>query len=365
MIKILQVLDCLATGGIQSFIMNVYERIDKSQYQFDFLVTRRFYGNLEKRAEELGAHIYVVPPRRKGIIKNKRALKEFFSAHNDYAVVHEHESSLSYLAPLKAAKAAGIPKRIIHAHSSNQSGIIHHFAHYINRKKLFKIVTDVFVCSDLAAQWFLGKNDDSFTFIPNGIKIDDFLFSNESRQAKLKELDIGADYKTIGLVGRLAEPKNHKYLIDVFDCLCSIDKKQKYKLLLIGGGGLKQELEQYAATKKCFENILFLGDRSDAAQLFSAMDLMIMPSINEGLPVTLVEAQAAGLPCLVSENVTKMVKVTDLLCYLPLSDGEQKWAIKARELLRCTDREKYQTTMKESVFNIENVIKKIENEYKN
>lgn len=362
MIKILQVLDCLGTGGIQSFIMNIYRNIDKRQYKFDFLVTRRLENSLEKEAEELGANIYVVPPRSQGIRKNKQALKRFFSEHSDYDVIHEHESSLSYVEPLIIGKQFGIQKRIFHSHNTNQKGLVHKVAHIFNQIRLRNIVTDVFACSELAAKWALGNPNRNYpyVFIPNGIDVNRFEFNSAYCTELKKEFGIEEDYSVLGLIGRLTRQKNHRFLIDVFDSLC---ENGKYKLLLIGDGELRTELENYAKTKKCCANIIFVGDRNDAYKFYSVLDCMIMPSINEGLPVTLVEAQASGLPCFVSDKVTKMVKITDLLHYLPLNNNPIEWAEHIKSFSKEQCRKSYLNDVLKSDFNICNTVRIIENEY--
>ena len=217
MIRVLQIVDNMNSGGIQSFIMNAYRHIDSNKIQFDFLLCKKdpFYG---KEIEELGGKLFYIPARNKGLLANRKALQAFFDDHKDYQIVHMHESSLSYLEPLMAAKKAGIQKRIIHSHSTRVMGSkVHILLHYINQKRINKIATDYLACGESAADWMYGNSSirDRVRIIYNGIDVSKFEFNETLRNEIRRELCVEQQY-VLGHAGRFEPVKNHSFLLDIF-----------------------------------------------------------------------------------------------------------------------------------------------------
>lgn len=355
--RILHSLDNLEIGGIQSFIMNIYRQIDRNSYQFDFLIHHSCETGFEDEIKKLGGKIYVLPSRHEGLLKNKRALKIFFAKHKEYDVVHMHESSLSYIEPLIAAKKAGIRKRIIHSHSTTQKGNpLHMILHKFNQKRIYSIATDVFACSDKAAKWLIGKKNyelNRYQFIPNGIDPEKYYFSEKYRREIRNEFNVMPDTSVYGLIGRLTWQKNHKFLLDIFYMIRKLEPNTC--LFIVGDGNIKEQLVKKANSLGIFKNIVFTGARKDVEKFYSAFDAFIMPSVNEGLPVTLVEAQAASLPCIVSDNITKDVDISDFIKYVSLKKSSETWAKECIKFRSEHTRKVEKDLFDDSPFNVKNV----------
>jgi len=242
MIRVLHILNRMDRGGAETFIMNVYRKIDRNKVQFDFLLhtTDDCAYNCEIKA--LGGKIFSVPPRNKGILKNKRALDKFFSEHKEYKVVHQHVSSLSYVEPLRVAERHDVPIRIIHSHSTRESGIlIHKYLHNWNKNFLKYFATHYFACSDLAARWICGDdmyNKGEILIIKNGIDTISFKFNKRYRKEIREEFGIN-DKFVLGHVGRFTYAKNHDFIIDVFK---EVHDFNKDAILLLVGDGEKRTL---------------------------------------------------------------------------------------------------------------------------
>lgn len=323
--RVLQIVDSMGTGGIQAFIMNVYRAIDRNQVQFDFLLQRKFNNDYEREIEELGGKIYVIPSRRAGIKKSRKAIEHFFYEHREYQAVHMHISSLSYITPLTIAKQHGVPIRIVHSHSTKAPGNkIHILLHRINQRVIDRVATDFFACSELAADWFYGNGAlrDKAVIIPNGIICSHYRYNPDIREKYRNELHWNG--KTVlGHVGRFSTPKNHSYLIDVFH---EYSKENCNAVLaLAGDGNLRGEAEKKVQQLGLQDSVYFLGNRSDVPQLLQAMDLFLLPSLYEGFPVSLVEAQAAGLSCLTSETVTRSTDLTGRVTFHSIAQPASEW----------------------------------------
>lgn len=354
--RVIHVMDSLGFGGIQSFVMNVYRHIDRSQIQFDFLIHHHLEENFEDEVKRMGGKVYCLPSRRDGFFQNKIALKKFFDEHQEYDAVHMHESSLSYIEPLLAAKRAGVRKRIIHSHSTTQKGNpLHRLFHKMNQKRIYSIVTDVYACSDKAAEWLCGRENfllGKYKFIPNSINPTAFYYNEEFRNEIRGKFCLEDEEIVVGLIGRLTWQKNHKFLLEVFAQLKKMNEIP-LKLMIVGGGDLMDELKHMTNELGIQNETIFTGLRTDAKKFYSAMDILIMPSVNEGFPVTLVEAQAASLPCLVSQNVTQMAKISDFVLYESLDSSTDKWAKLAMDLFKSHDRKCEKQLFNNSLFNIE------------
>lgn len=334
MIRVLHILDSMGMGGIQSFVLNLYRAIDRNEIQFDFLLHREFHNENEDEIRKLGGRIYFVPTRREGVAKNKAALKEFFAAHREYCAVHVHVSSLTYIEPLKAAMHAGIPVRIVHSHSSQapKNHKLHRILHEINKHRIQKYATCFCACSDKAAEWFYGgtKLLEKSILVPNGIQCSAYQFDSDVRTRYRKQFGLD-DQLVIGHVGRFHYPKNHEFLIEIFRAYTKL--QDNAVLMLVGDGENRASIMQMVEAYGLSDKVLFPGNRNDVKNLLQMFDIFLLPSRYEGFPVTLVEAQAASLPVVVSDSVTRTVDMTGRVCFCSLNDAPGIWANRINDLI--------------------------------
>lgn len=327
--RVLQIVDHMGLGGIQAFIMNVYRNIDRTQVQFDFLLHKNEGNAFAEEIEALGGKIFFVPARNKGILKNRRALDAFFKNHPEYKVVHQHESSLSYIEPLIAARNNGVKIRAIHSHSTRMgNNIIHKLLHNVNALNIDKIATHYLACGNLAGKWFYGhsKVKENFKVVINGIKLSNFEYDETARIAARNLWGIENDVTVYCHAGRFDWVKNHDFLIDIFNAIVKIDDKSK--LILVGDGVLREEVEKKVIKLNLLGKVLFLGFRNDINQIMQASDAVILPSIYEGFPVTAIEAQAAGLPFFMSDTVSKEALIKSNSMAISLNETADEWAAK-------------------------------------
>ena len=324
-IRILQITGGMNMGGIENFIMNIYRNIDRERVQFDFLIHQEEKQIFEDEIEKLGGKIYRIPSIRKsGYFKYKKNLKEFFQNYS-YKIVHSHYNELSGII-LKIAKDYGVKVRISHSHIAypKYSNILTRlFGDYL--RNLLKNSSSLkFACSNLAGEWLYEKNG-NYEVINNGIEANKYKLNEKIKIEKREELKIEKDEIAIGHIGRLTEQKNHKFLIEIFSKLH--EKNSKYKLFIIGNGELEEKIREHIKALNLEKNIIMLGVRKDVNKILQAMDLFVFPSLYEGLPVTLVEAQGAGLKCFISDTVTKEI---DLECglteFISLDKTSEEWA---------------------------------------
>lgn len=320
-IRILHVVTYMGRGGLESMIMNYYRRIDRSKVQFDFLVHRDFRADYDDEIEALGGRIFRIPrlvPWSKNYL---HALEAFFHSHPAYKIVHVHQDCLSSVI-LKVAKKCGVPVRIAHSHNSNQDKNLKYLIKLFYKKQIPTYATQLFACSKEAGNWMFGGA--SYRVLNNAIDATQYRFDAERREQMRWALGIDEHTFVAGHVGRFHPQKNHAFLLDVFAKV----KKQSADsvLLLVGDGDLRAKMEQKAASLGISDSIIFTGIRSDVPDLMQAMDCFVFPSHYEGLALVAVEAQAAGLPCIVSDGVPKECVKTNLVRHLPLSSGTVHWA---------------------------------------
>lgn len=360
-IRVAQVMGKWLGGGVEAVVMNYYRHIDRNKIQFDFICDEDSTNIPYDEIERLGGKVILIPPYQK-IIKYHKELKKILKNGN-YKIVHSHINTLSVFS-LFAAKCAGVPVRIAHSHSTtNKKEFKKNLMKQILRpfSKLF--ATDYMCCSELAGRWLFGDKEydkGNVYLLNNAIDLDKFKYDENIRKEKRKELNISDDTLVIGHVGRFVEQKNHRFLIDVFN---EVHKQQPDSLLLlVGQGPLMDEMKEKVKNLKLENSVKFLGQRDDTNEIYQAMDVFVLPSLYEGLPVVGIEAQATGILCLFSDKMTKETKVLESTKFLSLNQGVGEWAIK---ILNSFNQFKRKSVKKEfsNNFNIQSETIKIASKY--
>lgn len=320
-IRILQVVSILNAGGMENYIMNLYRCIDRSRIQFDFIVHHIARGLYEEEIESLGGEIYHFSVLDdKNLTKYIRELNTFFKKHQEYKIVHGHLSSLAVLY-LGAAKKNGIKWRIAHSHGA---GFLHTpkgYAKYLLFRTTKWNANVRLACSTEAGRYLYGR--DTFDFVPNGIDSARFSFNSKTREEIRRRLGIEKNF-VIGHIGRFNLQKNHKFLLEIFKGV--VEKRPEARLLLLGDGELYQKIREIARELDLQNVIVFAGVHKDVENYYQAMDVFALPSLFEGLPVTGIEAQYAGLPCYFSNKITREVTISPYVKYIKIDDtGLDEW----------------------------------------
>lgn len=324
--RILQITGSLERGGTQTFIMNVYRVLRKRGVIFDFLLFSDSKEGFYSEAQSLGSKIFVLPSRKGNICRYLSGLKTFFKEHSsEYNYVHFSGCTLTTIAPLYYAKKYHIPHRIVHAHSASWEGIHNYILHSINRKLISFVATDFLACSIKAKDFFYPtKLWDKCIILKNGINLCQFSFNNDIRNKVREKLGISDDVLVIGHVGRFATVKNHAFIIEVFNQIQQIN--DNVLLLLLGNGELLDSVKNKVKELDLERKVLFLGERDDVYRILQAFDLVLFPSLYEGLPFSLIEAQASGLKIFSSDRVSHEVDVTGNVFFLSLNKSAHSWA---------------------------------------
>ena len=320
MIRILHIVGSVERAGIETFLMNLYRCINREEFQFDFLIyntpTPHSYQD-EIRA--LGGRIYLAPPKEKGLIRNYKAIRDVIR-DNDYKVVWRHCEDAVRGSDLIAAKAGGASVRILHAHSTSSVGATR-IIHYPLRFLANAYATKRLACGVRAGRWMFAHRP--YELVHNGIDTSKFKPDPDTRRRYREDLGIG-DNVVIGHVGRFENVKNQAFLIKVF-----AEYKSRYggsKLLFVGDGVQQKQCVELAEELQLSDDVIFAGLHTDIPEMLSAMDVFVMPSIFEGFPVTLIEAQAAGLPCVVSDSVSPETDIYGGVSYIGLDRSYADWA---------------------------------------
>ena len=331
MLRVLHYVSKMDRAGQETFIMNLFRKIDRDSIQFDFLCTDHVKGDYDEEIYTLGGEIYYMPSvTMRGPLKQVQLLfsliKVLKEQRCDVFHIHTHHAMGAYRDAV-AAKIAGV--KIIVVHSHNSSALFHLRAHEYFKKMLCKLKIQRFACSKLAGEWMFSKGN--YQVLHNGLDMDVFAFDSHKREQIRKCLG-WENKKIIGHIGRFNEQKNQSFLIDVFADIYA--KEPQSHLVLVGKGELETEIKNKVEQLGLTEAVSFLGARDDVQILYQGMDLFLFPSLFEGLPVVLVEAQASGLACLISNTISKEAVFSNRTVECNLTDTPQKWADKALELLK-------------------------------
>ena len=359
-IRILHVIGIMNRGGAESFIMNLYRAIDRSLVQFDFVEGSNQPASYDSEIMDLGGRVYRCPRfNGKNIISYRKWWNDFFKEHaSDYVAVHGHIGSTAAIY-LSIAKKYGL-HTIAHSHNTYSGFSVSQLAYRALSYPTRYIADDLYTCSTEAGISRYG-NRREIELVRNGIDTISFSYDKEKRNSIRKELNIPEDCYVFGHVGRFAEQKNHKKIIGIFNSIHK--KKPNTKLLLVGDGKLRNEIKELVKNYSLDDAVVFTGVRSDINALMCAMDLMLFPSLFEGLPVTLVEAQCTGLKCLVSDVISKETVLNkNLVIFKQLEESDESWAEQALQLIGYI-REDGSMIVRQAGFDIQDIAKNLQNKY--
>lgn len=342
-IRVLHVLGRLDRGGAETMVMELYRCMDREQIQFDFMVHTQDECDYSEEVRRMGGRIYFVPAFHFSSAATYRmAWRSFFKEHPEYTILHSHIRSSASLY-LGIAKHFGLTT-IIHSHNTSSGTGLKALAKSILQYPLRYQADYLFACSECAGRWLFGRKacaGHNFYLVKNAVNLQRFTYQEEVRTRIRQELTLlksDQDELVIGHVGRLEEQKNHIFLITVFE---EIRKTNPSAVLwLAGAGKLEKMLREILKNKNLLPYVHFLGIREDIHELMQGMDLFIFPSLYEGLPVTLIEAQASGLYVLVSECVTEEVCVCDGMIRMSLEESKEAWARKAQSMCEASKNRK-------------------------
>lgn len=326
--RVLQVTYAMNRGGAETLVMNVLRHIDRSKVIFDFLENDQTEGDkqYDQEIRNLGGRIYRAPKYITNPIRYARFCDEFFEEHHEYHIVHGHFMKAAAPVYLESAKKHG-RFTIAHSHNTKDGNKLKDAALRVLRYPVRNIADEFFACSEDAGKYAFGKKiveSDHFKVIKNGIDVNKFSSIIDSHDKAKHDLGF-ADNIVVGNVGRLYPQKNQRFLLEVFRQISQ--QRPDAVLLILGDGILRTELEEYARQLGISEKVVFLGSVEDTSIYYSAMDLFIFPSLFEGLSLSMLEAQAAGLPLVISSTIPK----DNILCneniqVCSLSDSPKRWA---------------------------------------
>ena len=323
--RILHYVGKMDVGGMESLLMSLYRNLNRDEYQFDFAVHSNVRGCYEDEIEALGGKVFRFPPMRQNPIRYYRTWRNFFAENEgNYYAFSMHTNSLANPLAMIAALRYKDMKCIIHSHSAyadkGKYQVINDFLHKFNRFFLNKSRIKRIACSQEAAIWLFGEktvNDGGVDILFNGVDYNKFYYSEEKRRILRKELGI-QNHPVICQIGHLLPVKNFEFTIDLMTLLTK--KVSDIKLLIVGDGILRPKLEERVRISGLDSSVFFLGVRNDIPAILSASDVFVLPSHYEGLPVSTIEAQASGIHCVISGNVSRMTKISNLIEYVDITD---------------------------------------------
>jgi glycosyltransferase involved in cell wall biosynthesis len=338
--RILHVFGGMNRGGAETMVMNLYRQMDRSAIQFDFAVNTNQECHYDSEIESLGGRILPHPiPAEAGFRAYTQAFARTLKTCGPFAAVHSHIHLFSG-AVLQVSQCHGVGVRISHSHSTGRDTRLplhrQAYGHYM-RFLIRRFATHLLGCSRQACESLFGAgcwSDVRVQTVPNAICLADY--QDSARSGQLREaLQLPAGTPLVGHIGSFTEPKNHAFVIQVFQELSR--RLPDAHFLLIGDGVLRSRIEQCIRAAGLHERVHLLGIRSDVPQIMAELDLLLLPSLWEGLPVVLVEAQAAGLPCMVSDTVTPEADLeTGVIRFASLRNGADRWAEESLAHLKCT-----------------------------
>lgn len=355
--RLLCIVSNMDTGGAETFLMKMYRQLDRNRYQMDFVVSGDGRGYYEDEIEQLGGIIYRITRKTEDFVAFRRELAAAVRDDGCPCVLRIGSDALSAI-DLWVAKRAGARRLALRSsNASDGKGSLGMFLQKAFRRLLTSVADVKIAPSDLAAAYTFGPkavSNGEVHYLCNALDLNAYTFSPESRSAIRSELRIEPDALVVGHVGRFAQQKNHGFLIEVFAELLKV--RPDARLVLVGQGELEGEVRAKAKAFGVLDGIVFAGVRPDVPALLSAFDVLALPSLYEGMPNVVIEAQAAGLRCAVSDTVTRQADVTGLVEYLPIDDPTA-WT-KALESAATMERLDTRTAMAAAGYDISSEAKK-------
>lgn len=359
--KILHMLYTMSIGGAETFIYNLLSGLDTYKYHIDICIQGKDVTNkkLYKLCEEKGCHIYVIPAFNKNYPAYVKAVDRILKDKH-YEAVHIHMNALINCAPVYIALRRS-EKVVVHSHNTqnNSGGKVGRMIHCLNRRILQNKNIIRVACGEDAGKWLFGKQ--KFIVLDNAISISEFAYNETNRCKKREELGI-KEKTVIGHVGRFVEAKNHEFLLEIFAAYVR-EKKKDTVLVMIGDGELMETMKHKAHELGIWECVIFAGSKTDSAPYYSAFDCLLFPSKFEGLPFVLVEAQVNGLPIVASDRVTTEMNITGNINFVPLDASKEEWLSTIEKALKPVNRISNVEKMRATKYNIENMVKNVENIY--
>ncbi|WP_282709348.1 glycosyltransferase [Ligilactobacillus sp. Marseille-Q7487] len=332
-IKVLQIVGSLRIGGAENVAMNIYRYINRDKYEFHYLVYGKEIGDYEREVETMGGKVIHISYKPKVIdLEYRKTLEKIIEKNGPYDIVHAHMMFHNGKI-FSSLKKYNIPLKISHAHSTDDGSeknnllrkLIRKVYTYVERRNILKYANCYIACGDKAGEYLYGKKlyHSQGILVRNGINIEEYTFNSNNRKF-LRNLYGLENNIVIAIIGHLEMVKNHSYAIKIFKNIH--DKIPNSRLLIFGEGKLKNNLQQQIFDNNLQDVTKFMGNVNNVNEWLQAIDILLMPSLFEGVPLTLIEAQTAGVRCFVSENISKEVKITDLLTFISIEEENiQEW----------------------------------------
>lgn len=315
-IKIAMITNHLGLMGISSVIINYSKALEPQKFEITIIAGSPIADQYRRECKSCGIFLVELPSRHQKPINHYLQLGKVLKK-NKYDIVHVHGNSSIMSLELTLARIAGVKVRIAHSHNSTCPNMRLHKILYPYFKRTY---TQALACGSLAGEWLFGKNQ--FSVLPNGFETEKFVFSEIDRKKVRSNLKIEGAF-VIGHVGRFNEQKNHEYLLEIFKEVVSI--RRNSFLILVGAGPDYKKIKDKINSHPYKDRIILYGESNDVAALYSAMDIFVLPSKYEGLPVVLLEAQISGLPCVVSDRVTHEINFGNIY-WNSIEDKPSEWA---------------------------------------
>lgn len=323
-IRVLNVVSGLNYGGIETFLKNMVEYLPREEFEISILCTSPQRGKLEGFFEQYCTIYHLRDDSSRRARQNCR--KEFFLAHkNEFDIIHIHTVLCTVYSTAEIAKKYQNCKIIVHSHIASDYSFKTKIKNSLTRSKLNKNMDLAVGCSENSAIFLFGKKyGKNAVVLNNGIDVGKFAFDEGVRADKRKEFDISDDCFVMGTVARLSPQKNLGYLIDIFNCYHKLNGNSK--LLIVGDGECKTDLEKKVGNLNLNDSVIFTGARSDIPDMLQALDCFMLPSLFEGLAISSVEAQASGLRCFISDTVTRDIDISKRNVFLSINEKPDVWA---------------------------------------
>lgn len=344
----------LTRNGITTVIYDYYSKFDKENFDIHVLAVKENDENIVNQFIDSGMKAVFTPSRKKNVIKYTFALLKLL-LREKYDILHVHGNSATMAIELFIAKLCRCKIRIAHSHNSVCDA---RKADKLLRQLFYKTYTDAFACGENAGKWLF--NGKEFRIIKNGRDINKYIYNESIRRKIRAQLELDEDTVAVGHIGNFNEQKNHEYLINIFKAILKMNSN--CKLYLAGYGHLENNIKEQVSKLKIEDKVVFLGLIDNVNELLQAMDVMVLPSLYEGLPLVAIEWQMAALPCVLSDVITKECVFTDLVKFRSLNDSFDKWAESVLELTK-NDRKKMSHNIAElsldSGYDINSNVKKL------